>query len=443
MGHGLNNTVQDVLVRFERMRGRRALWLPGTDHAGIATQNVVERIVATRAHPLRPGPRSVRRAGVGLRAGNRRRILEQLGASALGRLVPHLLHTRPGAEPRSASVRPAPRGGTHLSRPLHHQLVPALPDRPLQRGGGKGRGGRQVWYLIPAARGGYITVATARPETMLGDTAVAVHPGDERYRHLMAGSCALPVVDRLVPVVADDAVDPAFGTGAVKVIPPTTPRTSRSAGGMDWLSIDVMTPERGSALPPPSVSRGSTASRRAGAWSREFEAADSSRRWSPTGMPSATATAAIPLSSRGSPTSGSCGWPPWPGRARGVSRRHPDVHPRAPGRRLRRMAGGDPRLGYLAAALVGPPHSGVVLPGGGLRAHDASAGTDLAACPGAAAMCARTRTCSTPGSLPGSCPLSLGWPERTADLARFYPGHTLVSAPEIIFFWVSRMIMSG
>ncbi len=95
MGHGLNNTVQDVLVRFERMRGRAALWLPGTDHAGIATQNVVERLLAEEGHdPVRPGARGVRRAGVGLRrARPAPRILEQLKRHRLlGRLVPHLLH---------------------------------------------------------------------------------------------------------------------------------------------------------------------------------------------------------------------------------------------------------------------------------------------------------------------------------------------------------------
>ncbi len=135
MGHGLNNTVQDVLVRFERMRGRRALWLPGTDHAGIATQNVVERLLAkdglTR---FDVGPRGVRRAGLGPRPRDRRRHPRAAqGHRLLGRLDPHLLHARRRPQPRRArGLRHAVRAGPGLSRALHHQLVPPLPHRALQ-----------------------------------------------------------------------------------------------------------------------------------------------------------------------------------------------------------------------------------------------------------------------------------------------------------------------
>ena len=156
MGHGLNNTVQDVLIRFERMRGRRALWLPGTDHAGIATQNVVERLLAKEGLTRFDLGRDafVERVWAYVRETGAA-ILEQLKAHRqLGRLVPHLLHAGRGALARRArGVRPAVRARARLPGPLHHQLVPALPHRALQRRGGEGGGrGQALAPALPARR---------------------------------------------------------------------------------------------------------------------------------------------------------------------------------------------------------------------------------------------------------------------------------------------------
>ena len=133
--------------------------------------------------------------------------------------------------------------------------------------------------------------------------------------------------------------------------------------------------------------------------------------------------------------------PPRPGPVPG---RHPAVHSRAPGRRLRPVARGHPRLVHLPPALVGASHSGMVLRGAPVRPHQREPHRPASSAPTAAGRCVRTRTCSTPGSAPGWCPFpASGWPDQTDDLRTYYPGHTLVSAPEILFFWVARMIMSG
>jgi len=228
MGHGLNNTVQDVLVRFERMRGRRALWLPGTDHAGIATQNVVERIVATEGRTRFDLGREafvdrvwayVRETGAAILT-----QLRALGCSADWSRTYFTLDEGLSRAVREAFVRLYDEGLVYRGHYIINwcpRCLTALSNEEAEKEEVDG----QIWHLrYPAADGnGHVTVATTRPETMLGDTAVAVHPGDERYRALIGRQLRLPVVDRLVPVVADEAVDPAFGTGAVKVTPAHDP----------------------------------------------------------------------------------------------------------------------------------------------------------------------------------------------------------------------------
>ena len=188
--------------------------------------------------------------------------------------------------------------GLDLPRPLHHQLVPALPDRALQRGGREGRGDGRIWHLrYPLADGsGHVTVATTRPETMLGDTGVAVHPEDARYRASgRPRAASLPLTDRRIPVVADDAVDPAFGTGAVKVTPAHDPLDFEIGRRHRLASIDVMTPEARISLAAPERFQGLDryeARRRVVAGVRARSACW--RRSTSTATPSATATAATP-----------------------------------------------------------------------------------------------------------------------------------------------------
>ena len=262
MGHGLNNTVQDVLVRFERMRGRRALWLPGTDHAGIATQNVVERLLAKEGLTRFDLGREafVERVWAYVRETGAA-ILEQLKAIGCSADWSRTYFTLDdGLSPRGArGLRALYEQGLvyrgHYIINWCPRCLTALSDEEAEKEETDG----QLWHLrYPLADGsGHVTVATTRPETMLGDTAVAVHPEDERYRDLIGREVRLPLVDRLDP-------DRRRRRGGSRVrlgrreghARRTTRPTSRSAGGTDLPGIDVMTPEARISLAAPERFQG-------------------------------------------------------------------------------------------------------------------------------------------------------------------------------------------
>jgi valyl-tRNA synthetase len=226
MGHALNNTLQDILVRFERMRGKDVLWQPGTDHAGIATQMVVERQMMERQEPNR-------------RAIGREKFLEKVWAwkaESGGAIINQL--KRLGASCDWSRERFTMDEG--LSRAVlkvfvdlyregliykdkrlvnwDPKLQTAISDLEVQQVEVKGH----LWhfkYPIEGEPGRFIVVATTRPETMLGDTGVAVHPDDERYKDLVGKNAILPLVGRRLRIVADEYSDPEKGTGAVKITP--------------------------------------------------------------------------------------------------------------------------------------------------------------------------------------------------------------------------------
>ena len=227
MGHALNGSLQDVLIRWHRMRGFDTLWQPGYDHAGISTQNVVEKQLVARGH-LPPGdrPRGLRRADVG--AGSRRRA---------GRSWP----STGGSAPRSTTRASASRWTTATSRrscasssscwergwiyranrivnwcPFHETAISDL-EVVHERDGRHARPTSR--YPFADGDGATITIATVRPATILADVAVAVHPEDERYRDAVGREVVVPFVERRVPVIADERVEPEFGTGALKVTP--------------------------------------------------------------------------------------------------------------------------------------------------------------------------------------------------------------------------------
>jgi valyl-tRNA synthetase len=232
MGHALNNTLQDILCRFERMRGRDVLWQPGTDHAGIATQMVVERQLTERQQPAR---RDLGRA----------KFLEQVWqwkAESGGVIVNQLKRLGASCDwsrERFTMDEGLSRAVVKVFVELHRQglvykdkrlvnwdpkLLTAISDLEVQQIEVKG----SLWYLRyplegtnfnPDDSSTFIVVATTRPETMLGDTAVAVHPRDERYAHLVGKHVILPLVGRTIPIVADEYSDPEKGSGAVKVTP--------------------------------------------------------------------------------------------------------------------------------------------------------------------------------------------------------------------------------
>jgi valyl-tRNA synthetase len=225
MGHALNNTIQDVMARWHRMKGHDVLWLPGTDHAGIATQAVVERKLfkerGVTRHDL--GREEFLRAVWAWKEESGGTILQQLrlmGFSCDWTRTAFTMDENLSRAVRVSFVRMWQKGLIYRgSRMVNWDctLQSAVGDDEVidQETAG------HLWYMrYPYEDGsGHVTVATTRPETMLGDTGVAVHPDDERYRDAIGKTVILPLVHRKIPMVADDTVDREFGTGAVKVTP--------------------------------------------------------------------------------------------------------------------------------------------------------------------------------------------------------------------------------
>ncbi|MFL5522187.1 MAG: valine--tRNA ligase [Gemmatimonadales bacterium] len=446
VGHGLNNTVQDVLVRFERMRGRTALWLPGTDHAGIATQNVVERALAkggqTRFDLGREAFVEKVWDHVKATGGSILAQLAAIGASCDWDRTYFTLDPGLSTAVREVFVRLHEKGLIYRGHYIINwcpRCLTALSNEEAEKEEVRGH----IWHLrYPLADGsGHVTVATTRPETMLGDTAIAVHPKDKRYRKLIGRQLRLPLVDRDVPIVADDVIDPAFGTGAVKVTPAHDPTDFEIGKRHGLMSIDVMTPEARMAATVPEEFQGLD----------RFEARKRVvQRFEELGLLEKVEdhTHAV----------GHC------------YRCHTIVEPRlseqwfvkmAPLAKPALQAYRDGRLRFI------PEHRGDEYAQWMENIRDWCISRQLwwghripvwycDACGKTHVSRADLVTCQCGAPLrqdedvldtwfsswlvPFS---SLGWPERTRDLAAFYPGTVLVTAPEILFFWVARMVMAG
>ncbi len=270
MGHALNNTIQDILIRYKRMQGYSALWMPGTDHAGIATQNVVEKKLAKEG---------LKRQDLG-----REKFLEEvwkwrdeygstiveqlkrLGASCDWRRTRFTMDEKYSNAVKDAFIRLykkgliyrgdyiinwCPRCQTALSdeEATHHDVDGNLYyiryplgqiDTPLPKAAKRRQGLRQGNDDFIAD---YIVVATTRPETMLGDTAVAVNPGDKRYKNLIGKTVILPLMQRQIKIIADDLVDLKFGTGAVKVTPAHDPNDYQMGNKHKLEFINIMHPD--------------------------------------------------------------------------------------------------------------------------------------------------------------------------------------------------------
>jgi valyl-tRNA synthetase len=229
MGHMLNNTLQDTFIRFKRMAGFEACWIPGTDHAGIATQNVVERALMKEGKTRHDLGREKFLERVWQwkekYGGTIIRQLRTLGCSCDWERERFTMDDTLSAAVREAFVTLYDDGLIYRGKyivnwcPKDHT---AISDDEVNYSEQNGK----LYYLrypVLDGSGSTLVVATTRPETMLGDTAVAVSPKDERYRHLIGKKALLPLADREIPVIADDFVDPAFGTGLVKVTPAHDP----------------------------------------------------------------------------------------------------------------------------------------------------------------------------------------------------------------------------
>jgi valyl-tRNA synthetase len=225
MGHALNNTLQDVLCRFERMRGRDVLWQPGTDHAGIATQMVVERQLMERQEPSR---RALGRekflecvwAWKAESGGTIINQLKRLGASCDWSRERFTMDEGLSRAVLKVFVELYRAGLIYKDKRLVNwdpELLTAISDLEVQQVELKGH----LWHIKYPIVGTdeAIVVATTRPETMLGDVAVAVHPDNQRLKHLIGKTAVLPLVGRRIPIIGDDYADPEKGTGAVKITP--------------------------------------------------------------------------------------------------------------------------------------------------------------------------------------------------------------------------------
>ena len=445
VGHALNQTLPDVVARWKRMRGYDVLWLPGTDHAGIATQNVVEKQLAAEGKSRHDLGREAFEARVwewvAQSRGTITSQMRKLGSSVDWSRERFTLDENLSRAVRRVFVTLYEDDLVYRAKYLVSwcpRCRTALSDLEVAHAPARGKL-YHVRYPY-AGGGGAITVATTRPETMLGDTAVAVHPGDERYAAAVGRTLTLPVIGRALPVIADDFVDPAFGTGAVKVTPAHDPNDFAMGERHRLEQVSVidedgrMTREAG-----PYAGQDRFAARAALAARLEAEGllAGVEDHEHAVGRCQRCSTVIEPLLS----TQWFVRIAPLAERAlraaaEGGTRFVPDnwtrtyeewmtnIHDWCISRQLwwghRIPAWHCDACGVLRVAETAPDACGC---GGPLRQE-----TDV------------LDTWFSSGLWPFS---TLGWPDETADLARYYPTTLLVTAHDIIFFWVARMMMLG
>src|SRR5579863_10025310 len=256
MGHALNNTLQDILCRFERMRGKDVLWQPGTDHAGIATQAVVERQLMERQEP---GSRDMGREAFIKRVwewkaesgGIITSQLKRLGASCDWSRERFTMDEGLSRAVMKVFVALYREGLIYKDKRLVNwdpKLKTAISDLEVVQVETKGH----LWHIRYPIEGKtfdpndpttFIVVATTRPETMLGDTAVAVHPQNERLKHLIGKTAILPLVGRRIPIIGDEYADPEKGSGAVKITPAHDFNDFEVGRRHSMSPINIFTPE--------------------------------------------------------------------------------------------------------------------------------------------------------------------------------------------------------
>jgi valyl-tRNA synthetase len=445
IGHALNQTLPDIVCRWKRMLGYDVLWLPGTDHAGIATQNVVEKQLAaegTNRHELGREAFEARVwAWTKQSHGTITTQMRTLGSSVDWSRERFTLDEELSQAVRRVFVTLYREGLIYRGKYIVNWCTrcrTALSDLEVVHNEHAGRLYHIRYTTVAGDR--VVTVATTRPETMLGDTAVAVHPEDERYRDLVGQTLRLPLTGREIPVVADDFVDQEFGTGAVKVTPAHDPNDFEMGRRHDLAQLVVigedgrMTDEAG-----PYAGQDRFAARRAVVEQLEadglLDRVEEHRH--AVGHCSRCDTVVEPLVStqwfvRIAPLAEPAIAAVKDGRTRFV----PDnwartyfewmanIHDWCISRQLwwghRVPAWYCDQCDQVTVEEEAPAHC---VCGGALRQD-----TDV------------LDTWFSSGLWPFS---TMGWPEQTADLARYYPTTVLITGLDIIFFWVARMMMMG
>src|SRR2546426_804236 len=461
VGHGLNNVIQDVLIRFERMRGRAAEWLPGTDHAGIATQNVVERLLAEEGKTRFDLGREkfVERTWAFVRqTGNA--ILEQLkviGCSCDWSRTRFTFDAAYSRSVREVFVRLWDEGLIYRGHRVIHwcpHCGTALSDEEAEFQDETGN----LYYIRYPVVGGprpYLTVATTRPETLLGDTAVAVNPKDARHAAFIGKTARLPITDIAIPIIADEAVDPALGTGFVKVTP-AHDANDFEIGQRHGLEAPLIMREDGTM----GEEDGKTERRKGDAKRVPSQL---------VGLDRFEAREVIVQLLRERKLLEKV--EPHRHAVRHCYRCETVVEPRLSDQWFVKMKPlAEPALAaYREGQYRLVPerrHATYVNWMDNIRDWNISRQLwwghriPVFTCTKCGEQWAdrqdpnQCRKCGGPVEQDPDVldtwfsswlwPFAtFGWPERTPDLARFYPGHTMVTAPEILFFWVARMIMAG
>jgi len=249
LGHALTATLEDIITRWHRMRGEPALWLPGVDHAGIATQVVVEKMLAKEGIDRHRLGREKTEERIRQWAESRRQIIarqhQRLGASCDWGRERYTLDEGPSRAVRTAFVRLYEKSLIYRGERIINwcpRCATALSDLEVDHKDIEGHL-YYVRYHLADNDKDFITVATTRPETILGDTAVAVNPQDERFKAMIGKKAILPAVNRVIPIVADEAVDPGFGTGAVKITPGHDPVDFEVAQRVGLPLVNILNPD--------------------------------------------------------------------------------------------------------------------------------------------------------------------------------------------------------
>ena len=445
IGHALNQTLPDVVARWKRMSGYDVLWLPGTDHAGIATQNVVEKQLAAEGLSRHDLGREAFEARiwdwVHKSHGTITSQMRQLGSSVDWSRERFTLDESLSRAVRRVFVSLHKEGliyrGTYLVS-WCPRCRTALSDLEVVHRDTKGK---LYEFQYPYVDGdGALTVATTRPETMLGDTAVAVHPEDERYRTLVGSKVRLPLIGRNLPIISDEFVDPTFGTGVVKVTPAHDPNDFEVGQRHDLVQISVIGEDgRMTAEAGPFQGQDRLEARK-----NVLEALDKkglvvgvkehvhavghcqrcgtvvepllSKQWFVKVKP--LAERAIEVVEEGRTTFVPENW------TNTYNEWMTNIHDWCISRQL--WWGHRIPAWYCDACdvvIVEEEAPSKCTCGGQLRQD-----TDV------------LDTWFSSGLWPLS---TMGWPEQTPDLARYYPTSLLITAHDIIFFWVARMMMLG
>lgn len=454
MGHGLNNSLQDIVVRYHRMRGEPTLWIPGTDHAGIATQNVVEKRLKKEGKSRHHLGRDAFVTETWKVKEEHHTIitrqLKKIGASVDWSRERFTLDSGLSDAVRDVFVTLYERGLVYRGNYLVNWCTScgtALADDEVEHEDTQGAM-YHIWYeleedALTSEGATRIEIATTRPETLLGDTAVAVHPEDPRYAGLIGKKVHLPLTGRMIPIIADAYVDKDFGTGMVKITPAHDPNDWEVAKRHSLPVINILNPDGTLNIEVPEAYRGLKAKEARKQIVADLEAIglfkEEKKITHAVGKCYRCNTVVEPYLSD-----------QWFVRMKPMADKALDAwkkgdivfYPQKWENTYSRWLEGI-RDWCISRQLWWGHRIPVWYC---LDCNEVMVSrTDVTAC----SACGSSRLRQDPDVLDTwfsswLWPFStLGWPEKTGDLASFYPTSALVTAYDIIFFWVSRMIMAG